>query len=338
MLSYAGPPKTPAARKRIKVLTVCLLLCKMSIMQPDPPPSTRDVARSFVHATYDDILRAAEMLSGIAHRTAVFTSPLVDERTNAEVFFKCENAQRAGSFKFRGAYAAIASLDEVQQRLGVIANSSGNHARAVAVASGMLKVPALIVLSSRTPAADIAAVRDCGAEILLHELQEDQNVIVAELVDKFGWTLIPSVDHREIIAGHGTVVKELIEEVGPLDYLFVPVIEGGLLYGSSIALERLSPKCAIIGAEYQKISPLTAYTEYAREIVMVNDSQADAQMRFFVKQADFMVEPFGCLGAAAVFDRVADIGGAKVGVILSGGNVDAPTFRRHITHTNMRIV
>jgi threonine dehydratase len=317
-------------------LTFCVFLFKMSTMHQEPP--TRNVAKSFVHVVYQDILRAAQILSGIACRTPVFTSQYVNKRLGAEVFFKCENLQHSGSFKFRGAYGAIASLDEMQRRLGVIANSSGNHARAVAFAAQLLKVPAMIVLPTRTSEADTVAVRECGVEMFLHESQENKKAIITDFVDKFGWTIIPSVDHQDVIAGYGTVVKELIEEVGALDYLFVPVKEGGLLYGSAIGVAHLLPDCAIIGVEYQKRSELTAYSKYAREIVMVNDSQACAQMRFFSEHANFIVEPFGCLGAAAVSDRVVDIAGARVGVIISGGNIDALTFRRYIASTTMRIV
>jgi threonine dehydratase len=273
--------------------------------------------------SYSDIIRAEKALKGIALHTSVLTSQRMNEDANAQVFFKCENFQRSGSFKFRGAYTAISSLGEVQQRLGVIANSSDNHARAVALASQILKVPAMIVLPSATHVATIAAVRECGAEVFLHEAHENQKTIIAELVDKFGWTLIPCVDHQEAVAGYGTVAKEFIEEVGALDYLFVPVKEGGLLSGSVVATSFLLPDCSVIGVKRTEKTD-SAPTKSAQDIAAVSEKQVLAQMRFFAEHTDFIVEPSACLGAAAVLEGVVNVAGARVGVIISGGNIGIP--------------
>jgi len=292
--------------------------------------SARGLSRAPVRIAFEDVASAITVLVGVARRTSIFTSPLMNEKANAQLFFKCENLQYSGSFKFRGAYTAIASLGEVQQRLGVIANSSGNHAQAVALAAQMLHVPAMIVLPSSTSPTQIAAVRECGAEVLLHEAHEDQRVIIAELADKYGWTLIPSVGHPHVLAGNATAAKELIEEVGPLDYLFVPVKEGGLLCGSTVVAAQLSPDCSVVGVAC--VETEAAKADCTRETVAVSEHQARAQARLFAEQADLLVEPLGCLGAAAIFERIVDVAGAKVGVILSGGNIDARFAAATRTH------
>jgi threonine dehydratase len=294
-------------------------------------------------------------LQGIAHRTPVLRSRQANARAGADVFFKCENFQRVGAFKFRGAYYAISRFDEAQKRRGVVAFSSGNHAQAIALAGKLHGVPATVVMPSDAVPAKLAATRAYGAEVILYDrLREERESVTSKLVTERGLTLIPPFDHPDVIAGQGTAAKELLEEVGPLDFLFVCVGGGGLLAGSAIAAAELSPGCTVIGVEPETGNdaqrslrsgeivhipvPQTiadgARTQHigtfvfpilrahVRDIVTVTDDQLRAQMRFFFERMKIVVEPTGCLGAAAVLDRVVDVAGARVGVIVSGGNAD----------------
>jgi len=305
--------------------------------------------------TYDDIEGAAKNLSGIAHKTPVLTSSQADVQCGATVFFKCENFQRVGAFKFRGAYNAIKRLNAEQKRKGVVAFSSGNHAQAIALAAKMLHVPATIVMPSNAPVIKLSATRGYGAEVVLYDAKnEKREEVAANFVNNHGLTLIPPYDHPDVIAGQGTAAKELIEEVGQLDYLFVPVGGGGLLSGSAIAASYLSPDCMVIGVEPEAGNdaqqsfhkkeivsiPLPetiadgARTQYIGKLVLpvllkhvndmvtVSDYQLKQQMHFFAERMKIIVEPTGCLAAAAVFNKVINISGARVGVILSGGNMD----------------
>ncbi len=309
--------------------------------------------------TYEDVERAAATLAGVAHRTPVLTSQRADEIAGARVYFKCESFQRVGAFKFRGAYNAISQLSSEERKRGVVAFSSGNHAQAIALASRMLGARATVVMPADAPALKLAATRGYGAEVVLYDRTgESREEIAARLVNERGMTLIPPYDHRDVIAGQGTVAKELFDEVGPLDFLFVPVGGGGLVSGSAAAAERLSPECAVIGVEpeagndaqqslrsgeivhiavpdtiadgarTQYIGKLTfpIMRELVREVVTVSDDDLRSTMRFFAERMKIVVEPTGCLGAAAVLRRAVDVSGARVGVIISGGNVDARTF------------
>lgn len=314
--------------------------------------------------SYGDVAAAALRLQGVAHRTPVLTSRTVDSLTGARIFFKCENFQRVGAFKFRGAYNAISSLDEDQRAAGVGAFSSGNHAQAIALAARLLGVSATVVMPSDAPALKLAATRGYGATVVLYDQRtEDREAVAAALVAERGLTLIPPYDHPAVIAGQGTAAAELIDEVGPLDFLFTPVGGGGLLSGSAIAAAELSPSCITIGVEPEHGNdalqslragsvvriPLpdtiadgarTQYIgklvfpilqAYVREIVTVSDDQLRVQMRFFAERMKMVVEPTGCLGAAAVIDRVVNVTGARVGVIVTGGNVDPGFFCKCIT-------
>lgn len=314
--------------------------------------------------SYADVARAARTLSGIAHHTPVLTSHQADELAGAHVFFKCENLQRVGAFKFRGAYNAISRLDDRQRAAGVVAFSSGNHAQAIALAARMLGAPATVVMPHDAPALKLAATRGYGATVVLYDRdKEDRETVASALVQGKGLTLIPPYDHADVIAGQGTAAKELIEEVGPLDYLFVCVGGGGLLSGSAIAAAELSPECTVIGVEpeagndaqqslrsghivriavpdtiadgartqYIGKLVLPILQAYVRDIVTVSDDQLRAQMRFFAERMKIVVEPTGCLAAAAVLNRVVDIAGARVGVIVTGGNVDPKLFCDCIT-------
>ena len=313
--------------------------------------------------TYDDIAAAAKRLEGIAYKTPVLTSSQADSHADASIFFKCENFQRVGAFKFRGAYNAISCLSEEQKQQGVVAFSSGNHAQGMALAARMLGVHATIVMPSNAPAMKLAATREYGAEIILYDRErEDREVIAARLSAERGCAVIPAYDHRDVIAGQGTAAKELFDAVGPLDYLFVCTGGGGLLSGCAIAAAHLSPDCIVYGvepeagndaqqslrsgnivhipvpdtiadgAQTQHIGELVLpiLQAYVKDILTVSDDQLRTQMRFFAERMKIVVEPAGCLAAAAVMHKAIEFAGAKVGVIVSGGNVDMELFSRSV--------
>ena len=318
-----------------------------------------DTTPATLAVNYADIEAAAQRLHGVAHHTPVLTSRQADEISGAQVFFKCENFQRVGAFKFRGAYNAISCLSDEQKRRGVVAFSSGNHAQGMALAARMLGVQVTIVMPTDAPAMKLAATREYGAEIILYDRhREDREVIAAKLGQERGLAVIPAYDHADVIAGQGTAAKELIESVGPLDYLFVCTGGGGLLSGSAIAAAQLSPGCTVIGvepeagndaqrslrsgqivhidvpatiadgAQTQHIGKLVLpiLQAYVKDIVTVSDDQLRAQIRFFAERMKMVVEGAGALAAAAVLNRVVDVRGKKVGVIVSGGNIDMALF------------
>ena len=308
---------------------------------------------------YAAVERAAARIAGAAHRTPVMTSRTVDERLGATVFFKCENFQRVGAFKFRGAFNAIAALDEARRREGVVAFSSGNHAQAMALAGRLQNAPVTIVMPSDAPAAKMAATRGYGAEVVVYDrYRDDREVIGRRLAEERGLALIPPYDHADVIAGQGTAAKELIEEVGQLDLLLVCLGGGGLLAGSALSAAALSPGCTIIGvepeagndgqrsfrsgeivhidvprtiadgAQTQHLGHLTfpIIRRLVADIVTVPDAALIAAMRFFAERMRIVVEPTGCLAAAAAFSGAADVRGKRIGVIVSGGNVDMDRF------------
>lgn len=304
--------------------------------------------------SFDDIASAARLLAGHCHRTPVITSHTVDGRVGARVFFKCENMQRAGAFKFRGAYNALMRLAPEQKRRGVVAYSSGNHAQAVALAGQLLHIPALIVMPRDAPQVKANATRGYGAEIVFYERGESREAIAERLAGERGLAVVPSFDHPHIVAGQGTAAKELIEEAGPLDFLFVPCGGGGLLSGSAIATRQLAPGAKVIGVEpaagddatrsfrtrtLQSVSdpdtiadgartsslgkvtfPLVL--EYVSAMTTVTDAELLSAMFFLWERLKLVVEPTGALGAAAVFEHKIDCRSARVGVILSGGNAE----------------
>ncbi|MGB3287934.1 MAG: threo-3-hydroxy-L-aspartate ammonia-lyase [Burkholderiaceae bacterium] len=313
--------------------------------------------------TYDDVIRASNTLSGVAHRSPVLTSRTIDARLGAQVFFKCENFQRIGAFKFRGGYNAVANLSESQRKAGVIAFSSGNHAQAIALASKLLGVSATIVMPNDAPAAKKAATLGYGARVVGYDrLTQDREVVARELVEKDGLTLIPPFDHADVIAGQGTAVKELLEDVGGLDALFIPLGGGGLLSGSLLSAHALSPDCEVYGVEpeagddgrqslragaIQRIGPPTSIADgaltqalgqltfpiiqrHVRDILAVSDKQLIGAVQFFAERMKMVVEPTGCLGAAAAFNEVAPVKGKRVGVLLSGGNVDLSAYASYL--------
>ena len=313
--------------------------------------------------TYSDVLDAAERIRGVAHKTPVMTSRTANMMTGAELYFKCENFQRMGAFKFRGAYNSIAQFTEAQRKHGVITYSSGNHAQAIALSAKLLGVKATIVMPIDAPAAKVAATKGYGGEVILYDrYKEDREEIGRRLSQERGMTLIPPYDHPHVMAGQGTAAKELFEEVGRLDYLFVCLGGGGLLSGSVLSARALSPRSRVIGVEpeagndaqqsFRKgeivtidvpqtiadgamTTHLGQYTfpviqKYVDDILTVTDRQLIDMMKFFAQRMKMVVEPTGCLAAAAAMSGELPVGGKRVGVIISGGNVDLDLFARFL--------
>ncbi|ETF03196.1 serine/threonine dehydratase [Advenella kashmirensis W13003] len=309
--------------------------------------------------TYEDVVAASERIKGYAHRTPVLRSRTIDAQLDASLYFKCENFQRIGAFKFRGAFNAIASLSGAQQRAGVIAFSSGNHAQGVALAASLLKVKATIVMPQDAPAAKLAATRGYGAQVVQYDrYTEDRAAIAASLAQKHGYTLIPPYDHPNVIAGQGTATKELMEETGLLDLLFVCLGGGGLLAGSALAARALAPDCQIYGVEPEAGNdglqslraghivridlPKTiadgAQTQFlgdhtfpiiqreVADILTVTDAQLVQTMRFYAERMKMLVEPTGCLSLAGACNVKDLVRGKRVGIVISGGNVDLANF------------
>jgi threo-3-hydroxy-L-aspartate ammonia-lyase len=309
--------------------------------------------------TYDDVAAAARRLQGHAHRTPVLSSATMNELTGAKLFFKAENFQRMGAFKFRGAFNALSKFTPEQKQRGALAFSSGNHAQAVALSARLLGMPAVILMPSDAPAAKLAATRGYGAEVITFDrFKEDREQIGRELAQKHGYTLIPPYDHADVIAGQGTAAKELFEEVGELDAFFVCLGGGGLLSGCSLAAKALSPQCKTYGVEplagndvqqsfargervkievpktiadgAQTQSPGAITFEVIRRnvegILTATDDQLVECMRFFAERMKMIVEPTGCLSLAGARFGGVDIRGARVGILVSGGNVDLARF------------
>jgi threonine dehydratase len=303
----------------------------------------------------DDVRRAAERLHGVANRTPVVTSRTVDERVGARVFFKCENLQRGGAFKFRGAYNRLAALSPEERARGVVAFSSGNHAQGVALASRELGISATVVMPDDAPDLKLAGTRGYGAEVVTYaRLTEDREAIAARLADQRGLTLVPPYNHPLIMAGQGTAALELIEEVGALDLLLMPVGGGGLLSGSVIAATGLLPDIGVVGVETdtsddwvqslaaghpvhipvpdtiadgirtQEPGSLTFPIVQAlgRGVLSVSDESVKDAMRFMLLRLKLLVEPTGAVPVALLFSGRLDLREKRVGVILSGGNTD----------------
>ena len=309
--------------------------------------------------TYDDVAAAAARLEGHAHRTPVMTSRTIDEALGAHVFFKCENLQRMGAFKFRGAFNALSRFDAAQRRNGVVAFSSGNHAQAIALSARMLGIPATIVMPQDAPAAKMAATRGYGGKVVTYDrYTEDREQIGRDLAAQHGLTLIPPYDHPDVIAGQGTAAKELFDEVGPLDAVFTPLGGGGLLSGTALATRALSPHATLYGVEPEAgndgqqsfrsgaivhiDTPRTiadgAQTQHlgnltfpiirrdVDDILTATDAELIDCMRFFATRLKMVVEPTGCLSFAAVRRMKDALQGKRVGVVISGGNVDLENF------------
>jgi threo-3-hydroxy-L-aspartate ammonia-lyase len=306
-----------------------------------------------------DVEAAARRLAGVAHRTPVLTSRTANELTGAELFFKCENFQRMGAFKFRGAYNALAQFSPAERAAGVAAFSSGNHAQAIALSARLLGMPATIVMPQDAPAIKVEATRGYGAEVVLYDrYTEDREEIGRRLAHERGMTLIPPYDHLHVMAGQGTAGLELLQEAGRLDLLLVCVGGGGLISGCAVAARHLQPDCRVIGVEPEAGNdvqqslrageivhievPRTiadgAQTQHpgrytfpviqalVADIVTVSDDALKRAMRFFAGRMKIVVEPTGCLAAAAAFEQAVDVRGKRVGVIVSGGNIDLARY------------
>ncbi|KXF76867.1 serine dehydratase [Paramesorhizobium deserti] len=309
--------------------------------------------------TYEDVSAAARRIDGHAHRTPVMRSSTLDRELGAEIFLKAENFQRIGAFKFRGAFNALSRFDEKQKKAGVLAFSSGNHAQAIALAGKLLGISATIIMPEDAPAAKMAATRGYGATVITYDrYSEDRDAIGARLAEEQGSTLIPPYDHPDIIAGQGTAAKELFEEVGELDALFVCLGGGGLLAGSALAAKALSPLAKIYGVEPEagndgqqsfrsgqivRIATPKTIADGAQtpalgnltfpiirrdveDILTVSDGELVDAMRFCASRMKMVVEPTGCLGFAGARQLASRLKGQRVGVIISGGNVDLAQF------------
>ncbi|PIF73876.1 threonine dehydratase [Variovorax sp. 54] len=316
--------------------------------------------------TYDDVIAAAARLEGHAHRTPVLQSTTANERWGAQFFFKCENFQRMGAFKFRGAFNALSKFDAAQRKGGVIAFSSGNHAQAIALSARLLSMPAVIVMPKDAPAAKVAATKGYGAEVVMYDrFTEDREALTKRLAQERGMTMIPPYDHPDVLTGQGTAVKELIEETGPLDHLFVCLGGGGLLSGSALSARALAPECKVYGVEPEagndgqqslrtgkivhietpktiadgaQTQHLGAYTfgiiqRDVDDIFTVTDEQLVEAMRFFAERMKMVVEPTGCLAFAGAIAAAKAIEGQRVGIVISGGNVDLSRYAALLSGT-----
>jgi threonine dehydratase len=305
--------------------------------------------------SYADVAAAAERLAGQAHRTPVLTSRTVNARTGAEVVFKCENLQRMGAFKFRGAYNALAQLSDAEKRRGVLTYSSGNHAQAIALAGTLLGIRTTIVMPDDAPAVKLAATRGYGGAVITYDKRETtREKLGAVLARERGLIVIPPYDHPHVVAGQGTAGKELIEDAGRLDWLFVCCGGGGLLSGCAIAAAQLSPGCKVVGVEpeagddatrsfrtktLQTVHNPDTIADGARtpslgkvtfplvlahvhDMMTVSDRELLDAMLYLWERMKIVVEPTGALAAAGLFKGTHDVRGMRVGVVISGGNVD----------------
>ena len=313
---------------------------------------------------FDDVRQAAQRLAGVVHHTPVLRSRSADEHSGASLFFKCENLQRMGAFKFRGAYNALSQFTPEQKRAGAIAFSSGNHAQAVALSARLLDMPSVIVMPQDAPQSKLDATRAYqqglprSEVVLFDRYTEDREALCRRLADERGMTMIPPFDHPQVMAGQGTAALELVEEVGTLDALLVCVGGGGLISGCAVAAKHLLPGVSVYGvepeagndtqlslqrgeivridtprtvadgAQTQASGQLTfpVIQTLVKGVLTVSDAQLVETMRFFATRMKLVVEPTGCLAAAAVLQGAIDLRGQRVGVIVSGGNVALPRF------------
>ena len=316
--------------------------------------------------SFDDVRAAAERLRGVAHRTPILTSRTLDELTSAQVFLKAEPFQRIGAFKFRGAYNAISALDPDARARGVVTNSSGNHAQAVALSAQLFAIPATIVMPTDAPPAKIAATRGYGAEIVFYDrYREDRAAIAARVAAELSATMIPPYDHPFVMAGNGTTALELIEDVGELDLLLVCLGGGGLLSGCATAAKALLPDIEIWGVEpaagddwaqsfakgervrlaevprtiadgQQTEAPGVLTWPTVRPIVTgiatVSDNEIRDTMGFLFERVKLVTEPSGASALAALMTGKVNGRGKRVGVTISGGNIGVDGFCQIISH------
>jgi threonine dehydratase len=309
--------------------------------------------------TFKDVSKAAERLKGVAYKTPVRQSRALNEQMQAQVFIKCENFQRMGAFKFRGGFNALSQLNPAQQRAGVVAYSSGNHAQAIALSARILNMPATLFMPHDAAPSKLAATKGYGAEVIAYDrYSEDASALATQFALAKGMTFIPPFDHADVLSGQGTAALELFEEVGELDALFVCLGGGGLLSGSALSAKAKSPHCKIFGVEpaagndvqqsFRKgervriQTPITiadgAQTPMVGAITFelikalvddihtVTDAQLIDVMRFYAERMKMIVEPTGCLSLAAAIQAREALKGQRVGVIISGGNVDMARF------------
>jgi threonine ammonia-lyase medium form len=312
--------------------------------------------------TFTDVQAAAARLHGQAHRTPIITSETFDQIAGCRAYFKCENLQRAGAFKFRGAYNALSLLTPEQRQRGVVAFSSGNHAQGLALAARMLGIPATVVMPSDAPTIKVEATRGYGAEIVpYNRLTGDREAIARQLASERGLTVIPPFDHPHIIAGQGTAAMELFEDMPDLDFLITPVGGGGLISGCATAAKAMQPNVRVIGVETEpandawqslrtgkrvaipvpdtiadgiRTTSLGLITfkimqRLVEDIVLVTDADVIETMRFMLIRMKLLAEPTGAVSVAALVARqVRGVEGKRVGVIVSGGNADPALLKR----------
>lgn len=324
-----------------------------SINHPD------NAAGTSLAVNFADVCAGAERIRAHALRTPVLTSSAANVATGASIYFKCENLQRIGAFKFRGACNALARMSEAQRRRGVIAYSSGNHAQAIALAGKLLDCPTTIVMPADAPPMKLANTRSHGATVILYDrYTEDRDEIARTLAQRDGLTVVPPFDHPDVIAGQGTAALELLDETGPLDLLFVCLGGGGLISGCALVAHAMAPRCEVIGVEPEagndvqrsiaegrrvsievprtiadgaqtcQVGALTfpIIQRYVSAVVTVSDAALVRTMRWFGEAMKLIVEPTGCLAAAAVLEKIVPVAGKRVGVIVSGGNIDLSRY------------
>ena len=310
-----------------------------------------------------DIEAAAKVVAPFAVRTPLLSFPVLNERVGTKVFLKPEMLQRTGSFKFRGAFNKLASIPQDRRGGGVVAFSSGNHAQGVAAAAQILHMQATIVMPADSPVTKRERTKGYGAEVVLYDKHKEVREEVAERVARErDLPVVPPFDHPHVIAGQGTAAKELIEDAGPLDYLFVPVSGGGLISGCAVAASHLAPGCKVIGVEPEAGDDATRsfktktlqschnpdtiadgarthslgrltfplVLRYVHDMVTVSDAELVRAMFYLWERMKIVVEPTGALGVAGLFERRLPVAGKRVGVILSGGNVDLKLLARFV--------
>ena len=328
-----------------------------------PYPAGTDIDLDRLEVSFADVEAAAARLAGIVHRTPVMRSSTLDQFVGGRVALKCESFQRAGAFKIRGAYNALAQLGVEDRRRGVLTFSSGNHAQAAALAGQLLGIDVQVVMPADAPPVKLAATRGYGATIITYDREEtSREALAARIAEETGRTVVPPYDHPHIVAGQGTAALELFEDAGPLDALLVPCGGGGLLSGSAVAAAALSPGCRVIGVEPEAGADATAsfrtgvlhrvdnpdtnadgartphlgrvtfplVRRYVHEMVTVPDDALVRAVRFLAERMKLVVEPTGALGVAALLEGVVPAA-PRTGVIISGGNVDLAALGRWLT-------
>ncbi len=311
--------------------------------------------------SFTDIELAYTVIKDVVHKTPIITSRSLNERCGNEVFLKAENFQRVGAFKIRGAYNKIISLTQDEKDLGIVAYSSGNHAQGVALAAKLLNVKAVVVMPKNSTHIKVEATQSYGAEVIFCEDSSDDRERAAKfLQSEFGYAIVPPFDDDKIIAGQGTVMLEVVQELASIDYLLVPIGGGGLISGCAIAAKHFFPKIKIIGVETEpandcqqsfrkkeivRIAPPNTIADgmrtqsvgkrnfeiilnYVDDIITVTDMQVIEMMRYFMQRMKIIVEPTGAVAPAAVFHNVLNLSGKKICAILSGGNMEPSLLKQ----------